>query len=284
MERIKQALERARAEREAMGVGDAAPAPAPRDNAPRAEPAGRAPPAVGVKVAYTKTRTLTIDPERLRQQRIVIGEEQDPIVDAYKVLRTQTLQRMRTNGWNALAVTSPNEDAGKTVTAINLAISLAREVNQTVLLADLDLRRPSVVRYFTDEEVLGVSDYLLEERELAEILINPGIERLVILPGHGSFTHSSEMLSTPRMVSLVEELKTRYPDRILLFDMPPLFAGDDVIAFSPYLDAVMLVVEDGKTAKDDLRRAWELLGRERMIGVVVNKAEGASSAYGHPYS
>jgi protein-tyrosine kinase len=129
----------------------------------------------------------------------------------------------------------------------------------------------------------GVIDYLIDQRELAEILINPGIERLVILPGHTSFTNSSEMLSTPRMVRLVEELKTRYPDRIVLFDMPPLLSGDDVIAFSPYIDAVMLVVEDGKTAKEDLRRAWELLDGETIIGVVLNKADDATSAYGHAY-
>jgi protein-tyrosine kinase len=272
---IKQALEQARADRLAAG---------PRPAAVATRQQGRqAPPATGVQVTYTRTRTLPVDPERLRARRIIVGDASDPVADAYKVLRTRVLQRLRTNGWNALALTSPTQGNGKTVTAINLAISLAREVNQTVLLADLDLRRPSVVRYFSDEDLPGVSDYLLDSRELPEILINPGIERLVVLPGHSSFTNSSEMLSMPRMVRLVEELKTRYPDRIVLFDMPPLLSGDDVIAFSPYIDAIMLVVEDGKTAKDDLRRAWELLGKETIIGVVLNKADAATSAYGYAY-
>ncbi len=277
MERIKQALERARFERDGTVVaGTANRAGSPASRGARHPAAG---PKAGVQVAYTHTRTLELDAERLRARRVVVGNS--AIDDAYKVLRTQTLLRLRTKGWNAIAITSPSQGAGKTVTAINLAISLAREVNQTVLLADLDLQRPSVIRYFTDEELPGVSDYLIDERNLAEILINPSIDRLVILPGHSSFPNSSEMLSTPRMVRLVEELKTRYPDRIVLFDMPALLSGDDVIAFSPYLDAVMLVVEDGRTTKDDLRRAWDLLGAERILGVVLNKADGVTSAYGY---
>jgi protein-tyrosine kinase len=279
LDHIKQALEQARADR--LTVGQAV---VTRPAAVATRQQGRqAPPATGVQVTYTRTRTLPVDPERLRARRIILGGASDPVADAYRVLRTRVLQRLRTNGWNALAVTSPTQDNGKTVTAINLAISLAREVNQTVLLADLDLRRPSVMRYFSDEDLPGVSDYLLDSRDLPEILINPGIERLVVLPGHSSFTNSSEMLSMPRMVRLVEELKTRYPDRIVLFDMPPLLSGDDVIAFSPYIDAIMLVVEDGKTAKDDLRRAWELLGKETIIGVVLNKAVAETSAYGYAY-
>lgn len=278
MERIKQALERARAERESTVAADPAASARTSSGARAGQDTAHN---AGLQVSYTQTRTLSVDTERLRAQRIIVGDRHNAIADAYKVLRTQSIQRLRTKGWNALAITSPTQGSGKTVTAINLAISLAREVNQTVLLVDLDLRRPSVIRYFTDEELPGVSDYLMGDRDLSEILINPGIERLVILPGHTAFTNSSEMLSTPRMVRLVEELKTRYPDRIVLFDMPPLLTGDDVIAFSPYLDAVMLVVEDGKTTKDDLRRAWDLLDSERTLGIVLNKADGMTSAYGH---
>lgn len=141
--------------------------------------------------------------------------------------------------------TSPSLGNGKTVTAINLAISLAREVNQTVLLVDLDLKRPAIGRYFVDGPTRGISDYVSHDAELADLLIHPGIERLVVLPGNESFAHSSEILSSPRMTQLVEELKSRYEDRLIIFDMPPVLASDDVIAFLPYLDAVMLVAEDG---------------------------------------
>jgi protein-tyrosine kinase len=112
--------------------------------------------------------------------------------------------------------------------------------------------------------------------------VNPGIERLVILPGGKRIRHSSELLSSPRVVQLVEELKSRYEDRLILFDMPPLFAGDDVIAFLPHVDAVMLVVEDGKVSREQLVHANELLG-EKSIGMVLNKAESGSASPGYYY-
>ena len=232
---------------------------------------------------------MPVDAARLRERRIIVARDHDAtgagyhdqVADAYKVLRTHVLQRMRTNGWRTLAVTSPGEGNGKTLTAINLAISLAREVNQTILLVDLDLRRPAIGRYLLDGPTRGLSDYLTEGAELSELLIHPGIERLVILPGNHSFTQSSEMLSSPRMVQLVQELKTRYADRLTLFDMPPLLAGDDVIAFLPYLDSVMLVIEEGKTTQDELEHAYQLLGEKNIMGTVLNKSDDSSSGVGY---
>jgi len=128
----------------------------------------------------------------------------------------------RANNWLSLAITSPAAGAGKSLTGVNLAISLAREVNQTVLLVDLDLKRPRIRQCFTDENLPGSSDYLLDDVPLHEILFNPGIERLVVLPGHKSLIQSSEMLSSPKMVNLVQEMKERYLSRIVILDMPPV--------------------------------------------------------------
>ena len=184
------------------------------------------------KITYTKTRNIEVSKQALRDKRVIAGNENDPISDAYKVLRTHVHQRLRAHNWNVLAVTSPTIGNGKTLTAINLAISLARDHNYSVLLVDMDLRSPSIHRYFFTDEQLGISEYLTDNTELSEILFNPGIERLVVLPGNKSFTNSSEMLSSPKMVKLVEELKTRYPSRIVIIDMPPILACDDMLAFS----------------------------------------------------
>ncbi|UHD16225.1 CpsD/CapB family tyrosine-protein kinase [Thiocapsa bogorovii] len=192
--------------------------------------------------------------------------------EAYKILRTQVLQRLRLNGWRTLGITATTQGNGKTLTSLNLAISLAMEVNQTVLLADLDLRRPSLATYLAEERLNGLSDYLIGRYDISEILINPGIDRLVILPGNEPLINSSEQLSSPRMVQLVEELKTRYPDRIVLFDLPPLLVGDDVMAFAPNCDALMLVVEENKTTSEELHRAFELLEGQNIIGTVLNKS------------
>lgn len=272
MERIKQALERAREQR--ADPFSAKPAQVPyarkRDHSPAAAP---------TQIVYTKTRQLDVATEFLRANR-VISSLSDPVAEPYKILRTKVLQRMRANNWRTLAITSPTEGCGKTLTAINLAISIAREANQTVLLVDLDLKRPQVQRYLAREELPGISDYLLKETPVPELLFNiKGVDRLVVLPGHDSVTHSSEMLSSPRMVSLFQEMKTRYPSRIVLVDMPPILACDDVLAFSPYLDAVLLVASDGETDRGDLTRATELLEKMDILGITLNKSSARNSGY-----
>lgn len=279
MERIKAALARAKAEREAAGVQDLAAVPA--GGVTGRAPRQTTPPVTEVKIAYSATTTMPVDAARLRENRIILTQDQDTIADAYKVLRTHVLQRMRTNGWKTLAVTSPTEGNGKTLTAINLAISLAQDVNQTILLVDLDLRRPKLGRYLFSEPTKGISEYLTEGVALSDLLIHPGIDRLTVLPGNHSFTQSSEMLLSPRMIQLVGELKSRYTDRLTLFDMPPLLATDDVLAFLPHLDAVMLVIEDGRTTKDQLAQTYRLLGDKHVMGTVLNKAEEASSLAGY---
>ncbi|MES9950280.1 MAG: CpsD/CapB family tyrosine-protein kinase [Candidatus Thiodiazotropha sp.] len=231
------------------------------------------------RIIYTTTKTFKISKDKLREQRVIASDSNDYITDQYKVLRTQVLQRLKTNHWNSLAVTSPNEGSGKTLTAINLAISLAKEVNHSVLLVDMDLRRPTIHNYFFYERQLGISEYLTGNNELSEILVNPGIDRLVILPGNESFANSSEMLSTPKMVRLVEELKSRYPNRIVIYDMPPLLSCDDMIAFAPYVDAVMLVVEDESTRKDELKRSFDLIKNYSVIGTVLNKSKVTRISY-----
>ncbi|MEW8073035.1 MAG: CpsD/CapB family tyrosine-protein kinase [Candidatus Thiodiazotropha endolucinida] len=273
MEKIKQALERARgAKTSTLNRGNyrtvVRQAPEPKFTS---------------KITYTKTKSVEVSKDDLREKRVFVGDTNDSITDQYKVLRTHVLQRLKANQWNSLAITSPNEGCGKTLTSINFAISLAREVNHSVLLVDLDLRRPSIQHYFFQDEQPGISEYLTEDVELSEVLFNPGLDRLVILPGNKPFSNSSEMLSSPKMVQLVEDLKNRYPNRMVIFDMPPVLSCDDVIAFSPYIDAVMLVIEEGVTRKDEIKRAFELLDDSNILGTVLNKSKGNELTYGSYY-
>ncbi|HIP53313.1 MAG TPA: polysaccharide biosynthesis tyrosine autokinase [Chromatiales bacterium] len=275
MEKVKEALAKARAEREAIKEADVTPKPAWRKRSNKKAPAE-------LKIVYTETQVIDVKPEHWDRMRVIADDSLDTRhAEAYKVLRTRVLQRLRANNWNAIAITSPTEGDGKTLTSVNLAISLAREVNQTVLLVDLDLRRPNVHNYFVPRPVPGISDYIVDDTELSDILFNPGIERLVVLPGNHSFTHSSEMLSSPKMVSLINELKTRYPSRIVLFDLPPVLSCDDVLAFSPYVDASLLVVEENKTTKQELKRAVDLLQETNFLGWVLNKSNEKGAGYGY---
>lgn len=260
MDPITKALQKVRQERQGVGVGVGLQKRA----------------LVPAEITYTQTRKVSLYPGWLRQNRVISGDMFDEYSRAYKVLRTQVSQRMRQQGWRTLAVTSPNPGEGKTLTAINLSISLAAEANQTVLLVDADLRQPSVHTYFGFDVQQGLRDYLQEAAPLEHILVHPEIRRLVILPGGAPLVNSSEMLSSPMMLRLVQEVKRRYPSRLVVFDLPPVLTTDDVLAFAPYLDASLLVVEEGKTLREDVARAAELLqaSNQNLIGTVLNKSAG----------
>lgn len=232
-------------------------------------------------VRYTMTKVVEVPPATLLENRVIAALPEHKFKDAYRMLRTRVLQTMRNNGWTSVAVTGPASGCGKTLTAINLAISLAMEVTHTVLLVDLDLRKPTVHKYFGYEPDLGLSDYLTSDVPLHKLLFSPGIDRLVVLPGRSALPNSAEMLRSPRMVSLVNELKTRYPDRLIVFDLPPILAADDALAFSPYTDCFLMVAESGGTKKEDLQKAFEILKNTPLVGTVLNKSESPKSGYGY---
>ncbi|MGE0385224.1 MAG: CpsD/CapB family tyrosine-protein kinase [Gammaproteobacteria bacterium] len=283
MERIQQALERARQEQAARKPApDARPRIAEArdvsDSQPvTAETLGHAVPES--QISYSLTQVVKAVPEALKRNRIVAGNDSDPAATAYKMLRTQVLQKLVEKGWNALAITSPGMGNGKTLTAINLAISLAREVHHTVLLGDLDMRHPSIHTYFGLTPEFGISDFLLRDVPMQDILINPGIERLVLLPGREVLNNSSELLASPKMAKLVSELKSRYPSRIVIFDLPPILSADDALAFAPHVDAALLVIEDGKTTRAEVEHALSLMRNTSLLGTVLNKSSVAPGAY-----
>lgn len=234
-------------------------------------------------IKYTRTRTITIDPEILCKNRVVMGLCNDPRADIFRVLRTTVMKQLRKNNWNSFAVTSATPGAGKTMVSINLAIAIALEANQSVIVVDADLRRPLVGHTLGFPVESGLIDYLTGRIALEDILVNPGIERLVILPGRDSRMNSSELVSSPRMVNMVNELKARYESRIIIFDIPPLFVADDALLFMPYIDAALLVVEDGKNTTGELHHSLHVLEQTNLLGVVMNKSRQTILKHQYPY-
>lgn len=224
-------------------------------------------------IEYTRTRIVEVDRGVLRRHRIIAGYEPGTYVDSYKVLRTRILQKLRDQGWNTFAVTSPNPNAGKTVNAINLAIGLAMEIRHTALVVDANLRDPAVHRALGHDPHVGLTDFLLDRIPIEDILVHPqGIQRFVVLPGTRPLPDAAELLSSPRMAGLANELKQRYSSRIVVYDLPHL-ETPDALAFAPLVDAVLLVVEAGKTTQDQLMRAIEHLQPTPILGIVLNKSE-----------
>jgi len=219
---------------------------------------------------------LPVDPEVLRRNRIIAGgwEAGSAILEGYKVLRTHILHRTSEESRNTLMVTGPLPGEGKTLTAINLAIILSQELNHTVLLADADLRSPSITHYLGLGDQPGIVDYLTAGVPIRELLIHPeGLGKLVILPAGRPVAQAAELLNSPAMRDLVQELKHYYVNRYVLFDLPPVLVYADPLAFAPLVDGIIVVVEAGKTPKESIQRCQEMLEKFKLLGFVLNKAE-----------
>jgi len=222
---------------------------------------------------YQFTDIHQVDPEWFKSNRLLGPGADQSTIHAYKLLRTQILQTMAQNNWNSIGIISARSGQGATLTAINLAISIALEHSRTVLLADFNLRQPAVHTYFNYAPEFGISDYLNGKADVHDMLFTPGIDSLVVLPGRERIIHSSEFLTTPRMNNLVREMKDRYAQRIVIFDLPPLLESDDAVAFMDQYDAGLLIIEEGVTRKSDLRRISELLGDKPVLGTVLNNTK-----------
>lgn len=217
--------------------------------------------------------TVSLDPMTLNANRIRGIESSEPGEAAYKMLRTRVLQRMRSNTWQKLAVTSPRANAGKTLTAINLAISLSHEPNQKVILVDLDLRNTSIVNYLGLEPKYGLADHLKRNVPIEKVLLKPtNLRRLYIVPGAERLEHSSELLASRQMDILTQTLASTSPSTIVIFDMPPLLEADDMLTFMPQADAVLFVVAQGETTRGDLEKSNELFKELNVLGTVLNKS------------
>lgn len=235
------------------------------------------PTADSMRIEYRETRVLPVAPAALERSRVLTGQGQDPASRAYKVLRTQMLQRLAAEDWQTIAVVSPAAGEGKTLTAINLGLGFASTQSHTALLVDLDWHQPSVHTYFGFTPERDVCDYLRGEQPLSSVLVNPGVPRFCFLPCRRPVAGSSEHLLG--LSGFVRELKTRYRNRIVLFDLPPLLATDDALGFLPFVDCALLVVEEGKTRRDDVARSLEIIGPDRLVGTVMNKSRQRLPGY-----
>lgn len=252
MDKLEKALQKAKQQR---GFGDTT---------------GSRPPAREHTNIKLPAGSVKITEEQLEENRIVAYLSKSKEADVFRILRAQVLQIMNQSGYKTLAITSPNYGEGKTTIALNLAVSIALDLKQTILLADLDLRKPCIHKYLGLEPKFGLTDYISGKASIPDCLVRLPFERLTILPSGKMLDNSSEILGSPQMAALADELKTRYPDRMVIYDMPPILAQDDPLAFLPHVDAVLLIVQEGVTRTDDIKRCSEILASANVIGTVLN--------------
>ena len=258
MERIKQAVKKARGQRP-REVGRLSAMPLPEAD-------------LHAKLEYSQTRVVDLQAHQLANNRIFAINRNDPTSVNFDLLRTQILQKMDENNWRTIAITSPTPAVGKTVIAINLAISIVQQTNRTAMLVDFDLRQPRIGNYLGIPMEKSLNDLLEGDAELSEMLVNPGIPRLVILPTKNSVRNPSETLSSLKISNLVTEIRDRYESRVIIFDLPSLLHSDDAIAICPKIDCILMVVASGMSTKREIEDSLRHLSKSNLIGTVFNKA------------
>ena len=231
-----------------------------------------------VDVKYSKTKVQSSDPEKLKNNRVVSLFEDIETTNQFKMIRTKVLRKLKEIGGNSILVTSANPCEGKTFTSINLGISIAKEFDRTVLIVDADVRRPLkehtdfATEFFSLKVEKGLTDYLEGEADIEEILINPGIDKLTLIPGGMPVDNSPELLNSARMEMMMEEIKSRYPsDRLVIVDGPAILHFPDAMILYKYVDGVLPVIESEKTSTENVKKMMEYLQEVNILGAVLNK-------------
>jgi Mrp family chromosome partitioning ATPase len=269
MENIRQAIERAKGRPEQQsGIGYEPPRQQDRH---------------GFGVAHEgkdRTQEVELDFACLQSKRIIAYDGKDLRSRSFDMLRTEILQSMDLKGWKTLAVTSPTPNCGKTLIAINLALSMAREPARQVILADLDLRKPQIARCLglkSGEGVLGVLEGRTEVDD-AIIRARAGSSRLEILPTAPA-SNPSDLVGSSAMRMLLQDVAGHGQSRIVILDLPPLLTCHDVISILPQVDCVLLVGAVGTSTVSEIEECNKYLQATDVVRFVLNKAPESITSY-----
>ncbi len=222
---------------------------------------------------YKQTRVVPIDEKILLNNKIYSYFHDNMIAEQLKILRTKIINKLEKMNGNTLLITSARSGEGKTLIAINLAISIAQKYDRTVLLVDANLKNPMVHTYLGIDVNKGLTDVLLKEAQICEVLINPSIPRFIIMPAGKRVSGSAELLNSPTAEIVFHDIKTHYPERLIIFDSPALLNCADPLVLADYVDAVLMVIEAEKTSAEDIKEALDLLQEKPLIGAILNKVK-----------
>jgi receptor protein-tyrosine kinase/non-specific protein-tyrosine kinase len=185
---------------------------------------------------------------------------------------------------NTLMITSTMADEGKSITALNLAMTMAQEYDHTVLLVDADLRKPALHKYLGMKPELGLFDVLTKGIDVGDVLVQTGIGKLVFLPSGDSLSNPVELFLSKKMKDLIYELKHRYTDRYIIFDAPPILPFAEVQSIAAIMDGIVFVVREGHAPLNAIKEAMSLLKNTKMLGVVYNDAQVSRDRQNYYYN
>ncbi|MGB5157673.1 polysaccharide biosynthesis tyrosine autokinase [Desulfobacterium sp. N47] len=232
-----------------------------------------------VRTPQAETVEPSLDNDTVFDDNLVCHFQSNSIVsEQFRKLRTYLFMPALGAKPKTILMTSAVSGEGKSLIAINLAITIAKELHSHALLMDCDLRNPSLSRWFGVNKAKGLSDYLVGNSELPDLLIKTGIDKLNILPGGDSQENPAELIGSKKMEGLIDELKSRYSDRHIILDSSPVLATTEPQVLYKVVDCIILVVRAGVTPRGSVQQAIKFLGKEKIVGVVLNDMNFRSAA------
>ncbi|WP_031565289.1 XrtA-associated tyrosine autokinase [Rheinheimera texasensis] len=260
---------------------------------PPAEPADKL---VNAQATLSESKTasqfIDIDLDSLSKRNFVAkATERKLIYEEYRVIKRKLINNAfgplssSLKNPNLILVSSSRPGEGKTFTSVNLALSIALEQDKTVLLVDADVLRPNVSRTLEISVPRGLTDYLSSDSvDVTDIMYSTNVERLKLIAAGKPHHLSTELLASDKMAALVNEFASRYPDRIVIFDAPPLLGVNETSVLAAMCGQAVIVLEENKTKLNELEKAISLLPPDLATGFVINKAHySRDKGYGYGY-
>jgi len=239
-------------------------------------------------IAFPPLRSVSLSVETCGKHRVLLTEDQRrelPGGDAaFRLLRSRVQQILKRNNWGTLGVVSPEPNAGKSVTTLNLALAIARERQRQVYVVDLDMRNPSICAYLGLRDVRSIVEFFSGDADPGDVLMQTSEPHLVVAGAVTSTELASEMLAGPRLEELFAHIRQRSPGATILVDLPPVNRTDEALVVAPRIDGFLVVVAEGATERKDLGRALSVLSEFKIAGVVVNRSTEFVAAKYDKYS
>ncbi len=234
--------------------------------------------------AWVTSKQISIDHSKVSKGIVTLLEPSSIHAEQFRNLRTHILSTGEDKSHRLFLITSSVKGEGKTTVAINLAISIAQSIEETVLLVDCDLRLPMVHTMLGLDVKDGLADYLSNDIEFSDLLYKTDIGKLTVLGAGNPPSNPSELIGSEKMETLLKEIKSRYDNRYIIIDSPPLLPITDSNILGSIVDSIILVVQAGQTPKDTVNQALSFIGdKADIMGILLNNVEKTSEGYYYKY-